>query len=66
LFDNRIPKRILGGSLGGRQLRDRLEDKVGQDAARLLSTKGCCMAATLGVTGGRKWEAMARKQAEHP
>jgi len=46
LFDNRIPIRILGGSLGGRKLRDRWEDEVGQDVAIMLSAKGCCVVAT--------------------
>ena len=46
LFDNRIPIRILGRSLGGRKLRGRWEDEMGQDVAIMLSTKGCCIVAT--------------------
>jgi hypothetical protein len=36
----------LGGSLGGRKLRDRWENEMGQDVAITLGTKGCCIVAT--------------------
>jgi len=45
LFDNRIPILILGGSLGGKKLRDRWENETGQDVAIMLSTNGCCVVA---------------------
>jgi hypothetical protein len=43
MLDNRIPKRILEGSLGGRRLdgkpRNRWKDEVWNDGAKLLNTK---------------------------
>jgi len=51
----------LGGSFGGRKLRDRWEDEMGQDVAMMLSTKRCCVVAThrsdwRKKTGGRGQE----------
>jgi hypothetical protein len=49
IFDNRIPKGILEGSLGRKKLvgnpRNRWEFRVWKDAAKLHSTKNWCAVA---------------------
>jgi hypothetical protein len=37
--------KFWGGSLGGRKLRDRWEDEMGQDGAIMLNMKGCYIVA---------------------
>jgi hypothetical protein len=58
LFDNRIPKQILEGSLGGRspaqKPSNRWEDRVWNYVAILLDTKTYVQLRDVGVIGGRE------------
>jgi hypothetical protein len=71
MFDNRIQKRILEGSLGGRRsagkLRNRWEDEVWKDGTILLNMKNWRTASRRRNDWRDKiCEAKARKRAEDP
>jgi hypothetical protein len=71
MFDNRIQKRILEGSLRGRRPagkpRNRWEDEVRKDGTILLNMKNWRTASRHRNDWRKKtWQAMARKRIEEP